>query len=749
MTHGLTTVLAIVTVLISLTEPLAAIAETVQLLHPTNTVWRYMAPTNDPGFGTDWHDPLFGDDGPEWQSGVGLFGHESLGPTYADGLRFSTPILPPGHGTPDAGPINAFFRTHFTWSGSTQNVVLIFTNYVDDGMVIFLNGTEIHRFLINGNPGDPVQFSGIPNSRQYFTEPVRTVFQIDPSKHPNDFPAQLKVGDNVIAVYVGQTSQSSADVVFGMSLHASPCSPLTVLHPPAGGTNVSVAECSSATLSIDLGGLPPSAYQWFHSGVPIESATNASLTLTGVRPGVHDGAYTAWVTNLCGAVTSPPINVVVIADTTPPVLLFAEVNAARTEISTSWSEPLAFPASGDELYFSVDDGAGAELNGFSPLALRNGTNLVITLIANVWVERGLYWIRDFGAGARDLCRNLPSAPSQTTVKEPLFFRTGLNGYAGTDDTELRGAQPATSFGNAVDLRVDTQDGVPSAPSHGLLRFDALFGSGPNQIPHLASIERAILRLTISEVGSPINVHRMLVNWDESTATWDLLFSGISNDDVEAEFLPVAALNGSSGSADIDVTESVRGWANGGANYGWALLPTGSDGVKIDSSEHANSDNRPELRVFYTHGDPCFIVREPPASIVIREGDPFTMSFELACDAGDFQWQMLSAGLWMNVPGATNPTFTRLAATLADNGHYRAFVTGPFLAVTSRVTAVTVATRSTMRITRGDNAVIVSWDPPTGTLEESSDLITWHASDNQAGGVPRPLSSARPFFRIRQ
>src|SRR6185503_20609962 len=52
---------------------------TISLINPTGTVWRYMAPTTDPGFGTDWKEPLFVDNGSEWLTGRGLFGAESLG----------------------------------------------------------------------------------------------------------------------------------------------------------------------------------------------------------------------------------------------------------------------------------------------------------------------------------------------------------------------------------------------------------------------------------------------------------------------------------------------------------------------------------------------------------------------------------------------------------------------------------------------------------------------------------------------
>src|SRR6185436_9617990 len=124
---------------------------------------------------------------------------------------------------------------------------------------------------------------------------------------------------------------------------------------------------------------------------------------------------------------------------------------------------------------------------------------------------------------------------------------GIAGYAGTQDTELRQPNPDTPQGDRADfINIDTDDGDPGAlATHGLLRFDNIFGSGPNQIPIGSTINSAVLRLTSSGAnanGSPVTMHRMLVDWNEATATWNSMSGGISADGAEAVAAPVASWN---------------------------------------------------------------------------------------------------------------------------------------------------------------------------------------------------------------
>ncbi len=203
--------------------------------------------------------------------------------------------------------------------------------------------------------------------------------------------------------------------------------------------------------------------------------------------------------------------------------------------------------------------------------------------------------------ARRLDPNSGAAPRLRTLR----FRNGENGYAGARDTELRSAQPATPFGNSSSMSIDQSDGSPAGPNHGLIAFDDIFGVSENQIGPQSDVVLATLRMRIFDVGSGINVHRALTNWDE-TATWASLVGGVTADGIEAITAPTtfAGQNDSNGNVgnfwiDFDVTSDVRAWLNGAPNNGWALLPfalLGTNGVDLWTSDAPSVSDRPQLVV---------------------------------------------------------------------------------------------------------------------------------------------------------
>ena len=63
----------------------------------------------------------------------------------------------------------------------------------------------------------------------------------------------------------------------------------------------------------------------------------------------------------------------------------------------------------------------------------------------------------------------------------------------------------------------------------------------------------------------------------------------------------AGANVPAGPLKIDVTSSVRAWAAGEPNWGWALLPFpgGTNGITFASAEAATAAVRPQLTVSFT------------------------------------------------------------------------------------------------------------------------------------------------------
>ncbi|ELS05348.1 putative calcium-binding protein [Xenococcus sp. PCC 7305] len=170
----------------------------------------------------------------------------------------------------------------------------------------------------------------------------------------------------------------------------------------------------------------------------------------------------------------------------------------------------------------------------------------------------------------------------TIPKTPgiLTFQQGVHGYTGTVDTSLEEDFVNTNNSGAMSLNVDT-----NSEAHSLIKFEDIFGSQSGQISLDDTINSAFLEINVSNTGNNIEVHEMLQSWSD-TATWNSMNKGIKADGTEAAKVPFVNVQASStGILTIDVTASLQAWqANPNTNQGWALLPTGSNGVDFDSAE---------------------------------------------------------------------------------------------------------------------------------------------------------------------
>ncbi len=155
--------------------------------------WKYNASGQD--LGTAWRESTFND--ASWASGAGLLGHEDG--ALPQLLRTSFPI----------GDTTYYFRKTVSFDSIPDNLMTVFSSIVDDGFVLYVNGTEIQR---RGMPGGTVTASTLANRT------VGQASQEGPFTVPN---SAWRVGENVIAVEVHQANRSSSDVVFGLQLTSS------------------------------------------------------------------------------------------------------------------------------------------------------------------------------------------------------------------------------------------------------------------------------------------------------------------------------------------------------------------------------------------------------------------------------------------------------------------------------------------------------------------------------------------------
>jgi hypothetical protein len=180
------------------------------------------------------------------------------------------------------------------------------------------------------------------------------------------------------------------------------------------------------------------------------------------------------------------------------------------------------------------------------------------------------------------------------IYEEVAFQQGVNGYAGTQDKEVRSSGGDTTNGNNVSISVDGDDGSPGLqPNHALIAFDGIVGKAPGQIAAGSEIEQALLIINVIDPGSGMRAYAMTSSWTEST-TWAGLGGNGVTPGVECESTPFysigadnASSNVATGALSIDVTAQVRAWIDGTQpNFGIALIPftNGTNGIDFTTSE---------------------------------------------------------------------------------------------------------------------------------------------------------------------
>lgn len=156
------------------------------------TSWRYDRSGRD--LGTAWREKDYDDS--QWPEGPALIADETT--TTVEPIRTAISRLN------DNGEYvrTFYFRKRFTYNFKVNPLVRVrLRHVVDDGVVFYLNGREIHRFGITADPVDYLSdAAGHENAYE----------------GPYDIPSSYLVeGDNILAAEVHQSGGSSSDMVFG------------------------------------------------------------------------------------------------------------------------------------------------------------------------------------------------------------------------------------------------------------------------------------------------------------------------------------------------------------------------------------------------------------------------------------------------------------------------------------------------------------------------------------------------------
>lgn len=216
-----------------------------------------------------------------------------------------------------------------------------------------------------------------------------------------------------------------------------------------------------------------------------------------------------------------------------------------------------------------------------------------------------------GQGAK--VRSIVGAFSSDIPVTTTRIQEGL-GASAEHDTTIRADNPSTPLNgaatNVVDADTDNNSSNGKQLAQSLIRFDNVFGNGPNQVPSGAFIQSAklVLRGTSDSSENFMELHRMLIDWSSGTATWNA-FNGNGQGGVQADNIEAAAgetfrlvPDTSNVFAVFDITDEVLGWQNGTiSNFGWMIqgIASGQDGWTWNADSAGTASNRPLLEITWS------------------------------------------------------------------------------------------------------------------------------------------------------
>ena len=344
--------------------PLAAKAQTIQLITVDQSTWSYQSNKVDPAYITPdaWTAPAFDDSA--WPTGKGLFGLEPGIAAYAPWV-IQTRIDSPQSG---AGPLSSYFRTRFNWSGSADNVVLQFTNYMDDGILVFLNGVELFSFNVPADRPLPWNTLTLPSGANPLGEGVPFI--------TNVIPANLVVGENVIAVVLHQQAATTSDNVFGMSMKAVlPAAPVDLT--PNQPTNRTLLQFRSSVLTVSASGSPAPSYQWYEDGNAIAGANSASLTITNEFPDTVTKNYYCNVANGLGSFDSRVAAVLFTSDSVAPRVIGVSQAGPFNLVTVTFDEVVEFDSAVNQFTYGAIDGANNRIDPVTVTLNPNGSSVTV------------------------------------------------------------------------------------------------------------------------------------------------------------------------------------------------------------------------------------------------------------------------------------------------------------------------------------------------------------------------------------
>jgi uncharacterized protein YjiK len=208
--------------LLSAVLPGILAAQTTTTFVPLNSVWKYL--DNGTNQGTAWRAAGFNDSG--WAQGPAELG-------YGDGGEATVVSYGPSS---SSKYITTYFRKSFPVTNAAAFTTAALRVRRDDGVVIYLNGTEVYR---NNLPTGTISYTSLAPS---------AIGGADESALPGGTvnPALLVEGTNVLAVEMHQNAANSSDLSFDMDFTGT----MPGNTPTANAQSVTVTENTAKQITL-------------------------------------------------------------------------------------------------------------------------------------------------------------------------------------------------------------------------------------------------------------------------------------------------------------------------------------------------------------------------------------------------------------------------------------------------------------------------------------------------------------------
>ena len=385
------TMLALATTVAGLTlSPLQGAAQETTHVGWTD-FWSYNESTTTAAnlHGTGWQLPGYNtNSAPGWKTGQALFGNDDAGPyngagrPFVGGINgFLTPLNKDVAAAGDRDRVTFYFIKKFNFSGPANSILE--AKWVhDDGIVVYINGTEATRSKMTVAAPDPVTWDTLGANHDAAGFPPVVV---EGFEYIQDLDSSLLVqGENTIAVELHQSSLNSSDVAFALQLKTIiPFGPNIVSSTQP--TNRVVLQNRSTTLACFAEGSRPMTFQWFFEPIAgggfnaILDATNSTYTISSMQE-ANDGNYYCEVINPVGTASSRTARVQYSTDSTPPIVARTIGSANHATVVVEFNEAVESGSATDAFNYEVYDALDTPLGVTgTPVLNPGGKSVTLTL----------------------------------------------------------------------------------------------------------------------------------------------------------------------------------------------------------------------------------------------------------------------------------------------------------------------------------------------------------------------------------